>query len=145
MGCGSLGLGEGGKQPGDLERDWMRRVDHAGFLGQLGSRMRFRVGVVGGGPEGSPQGPILNVWASHVHQAWVLRLDFMTLQEGAGPPRSLSCPHPQFCRLCTSALLWGGGRCRFIWFSGGSLAPEEKKHGVHLSYSVSVLHQPLTP
>ena len=33
--------GWGGEQPGNLERDWMRRVDHAGFLGQLGNQMRF--------------------------------------------------------------------------------------------------------
>lgn len=56
------------------------------------------VGVVGGGPKGSPQGPILSVWASHVRQARALRLDFVNLQEGAGPQRSLSCPYPQICR-----------------------------------------------
>ena len=32
--------GVGGKQLGDLDRDWMRRVDYAGSLGQLGNRMR---------------------------------------------------------------------------------------------------------
>lgn len=47
-----------GKQLGDLERDWMRRVDYAGFLGQLGNRMRCTGWVWWeGDPKGVPKGP----------------------------------------------------------------------------------------
>lgn len=109
--------------------------------------MRFRVGVVGGGPKGSPQGPILNVWASHVHQAWVLRLDFMNLQEGAGPPRSLSCPHPQFCRRAHLPF-FGEGVVAISFGSQEGPWPQKKRSTVYISVTVCLfytnpsLHEP---
>ena len=100
--------------------------------------------MVGAGPKGSPQGPILNVWASHVHQAWVLRLDFVNLQEGARPQRSLSCPHPQFRRRAHLPLSREG----VVAVSFGSQEgpwPQKKRSAVYISVTVCLFYANPSP
>ena len=102
------------------------------------------VGVVGGGPKGGPQGPILSIWATHVHQAWVLRLDFVNLQEGAGPQRSLSCPHPQFCR-CAHLPFSVEGAVAISFGSQEGPWPQKKRSRVYISVTVCLFYASPSP